>query len=851
MNQIETKTILAKLLATEDISIVHDPKMSTAAFDVKARTLYLPVWKEMSNDLYDLFIGHEVGHARNTPEEGWHDAVCDTPNLKAFYNIIEDARIERKIKAQYPGLTKSFHKGYQELFDKDFFGVKGRDLSKLPFVDRVNLHFKIGHLLGLKFTADEQNFLDRVAKTETWEDVKVLSLELADMSKAESEERQDELEPLQQELQDLLDELSEEQQGEPQRSDFGDQSSDEEGEEEESDEAGEGNSSSEDTDEDGNPKPGTPGGEQGEDETDDEYWDRKNEEYKEERAKRQAEYEKQKAKQEAEQKANNEYLEAREEAEKKQAKIEEEIKETKKMHDFLSQGGQKSITDDEFRLNEETLVQLDAQPIVYLTLPKRFKGDELVISMDNLYDWDKSIDLQKVTGTDYWDTQDVPKSEYKAIANGMYQEFIRNSNPIIASMAQQFEMKKAAASSKKNQTSKTGKLNEDKLWAYKLTEDLFHSTTMVPNGKNHGIIMYVDLSGSMQRSMAGTIEQMLNMALFCRKINIPFDVYGFSDRHSDGFYNDSGEWVEDTSGPFSQNKEVEKKILADTPNGEMILTNDGFRLVHLLSSTCKKSEFINAVSYLLLMKVGYNNYSRQWGGKDQSTYFGQIRNRYLSLGGTPLTNCVLSSFSMAERFQKKYNVEVLTTIFLTDGGATDQIVYRDHSRDSEETGKNGSSYVYNDQIAIKDGPVVTKLPSKESFSRYDGVSIHTMLEHYKRITGSTVINFHIVDGKKDAFHRECFSAAWMDGENSPRWVTRDWEQTTWKEILKDKFTLVTPTFGYNARFLIKGNKDLDVGNEELIVKSAKKGDLLRGFRNFNKTKKSSRTFLNKIIELVA
>ena len=171
-NQIEVKSVLAKLLATEDIDIVHDAKAPTAAFDVKNRKLYLPVWKNMSNSMYDLFIGHEVGHAHETPEEGWHDAVIDNPSLKAFYNIIEDARIERKVKERYPGLVKSFHRGYQELFDKDFFGVKGRDLTTLPFVDRVNLHFKIGHLLGLKFTETEQTFLDRVSKTETWADVK-------------------------------------------------------------------------------------------------------------------------------------------------------------------------------------------------------------------------------------------------------------------------------------------------------------------------------------------------------------------------------------------------------------------------------------------------------------------------------------------------------------------------------------------------------------------------------------------------------------------------------------------------------------------------------------------------------
>ena len=143
MNDINNKSVLAKLLAKEDITIVHDPKMPTAAFDVKNRNLYLPVFKKMSSDLYDLFIGHEVGHAHFTPEEGWHDAVCDNPSLKGFYNVIEDARIERKIKEMYPGLSSNFYKGYKELFDKDFFVIADKDVNKLPLVDRINIHFKL------------------------------------------------------------------------------------------------------------------------------------------------------------------------------------------------------------------------------------------------------------------------------------------------------------------------------------------------------------------------------------------------------------------------------------------------------------------------------------------------------------------------------------------------------------------------------------------------------------------------------------------------------------------------------------------------------------------------------------
>ena len=854
-NQIEVKSILAKLLATEDISVEHDAKAPTAAFDVKNRKLYLPMWKDMSNDMYDLFVGHEVGHAHETPEAGWHDTVIDNPSLKSFLNIIEDARIERKVKARYPGLVKSFHKGYQELFDKDFFGVKDRDLTKLPFVDRVNLHFKIGHLLGLKFTETEQNFLDRVAKTETWEDVELLANELADISKQEAEDRQDELEPLQQMMDDLMSQMEDAQDSQPEWDDYKpDHMKQQEAEEEEGEEGqgAEGNSEPEQDptkDEYGNPLPGTPGGGQGEDETEEEYLERNEKEWEAEQAKRQEERARRNAEWEAEDKAKELYAEDTKANEKSQEELKEQMEEVSKMKDFLDGEGQKSITDDEFRKNESELVDVDAQPIQYISPQKMFKAKDWIISMDKLYDWDKAIELKSIKqGDDYWDYNDVdvPSSELPAIGGKMYQEFVKETSPIIASMAQQFELRKAASANKKAREAKSGDLNEDKLWAYKLTEDLFQKNTIIPNGKNHGILMYVDLSGSMHRQMEGTLEQMMNMAMFCRKVNIPFDVYGFSNNRPHYDVNDE---PIDTS-PWSENKEMNRKTIQDMADGEILMNDKNFALVHMLSSTCKKSEFINAMSYLLLMKVGYQR-SRYYSdvATASNPYYGYITNEYFRLGGTPLNSAVIMATEVAKKFQKTYNVELLTTIFLTDGGATDGISFRQTEKDSED--RVGTGSVYGEQIAIKDGAVVTRLPSKTGYSRRDGVTTQTLLEHYKRVTGSKLINFHIVDGKRGEFHNEWQSDRWMDGKDTNHYESSSWLDTVWKDVLKNKFTVTTPKFGYDARFLLKGQKDLNVGTEELTVKSNKKGDLLRGFRNFNKNKKTSRTFLNQIIELVA
>ena len=133
--QNSNKDILAKLMATENITVLHK-KVPTAYFDVKNRTLVCPMLKDdMSSEMYDLFMGHEVGHALNTPVEGWHQSVSELgPVFKGYLNVIEDVRIEKEIKAKYPGLRRSFYKGYKELNNDNFFGLDGKDISKLNLI---------------------------------------------------------------------------------------------------------------------------------------------------------------------------------------------------------------------------------------------------------------------------------------------------------------------------------------------------------------------------------------------------------------------------------------------------------------------------------------------------------------------------------------------------------------------------------------------------------------------------------------------------------------------------------------------------------------------------------------------
>ena len=125
--QYEIKSQLAKLLATEDLVVEHK-KVETASFNIVSRVLTLPMWENTTEDVVDMLVSHEVGHALYTPNEEWYKEYEINPNV---VNVVEDARIEKLMKRRYEGISKTFYKGYTELHKEDFFSVKKKDISKL------------------------------------------------------------------------------------------------------------------------------------------------------------------------------------------------------------------------------------------------------------------------------------------------------------------------------------------------------------------------------------------------------------------------------------------------------------------------------------------------------------------------------------------------------------------------------------------------------------------------------------------------------------------------------------------------------------------------------------------------
>ena len=184
----EIKSQLAKLLATEDL-VVENRDVDTAQFNVGTRVLTLPLWKRASNTVYDLLVGHEVGHALFTPDEDWTEKI-DVP--QQFVNVCEDARIEKLMKRKYPGLAKTFYNGYNELNDQDFFELDGEDISSFNLADRANLYFKSCNLLPISFSTSEKPIIDLISKSETFNDTLSAAEALYSFCKQEQDRQQQE-----------------------------------------------------------------------------------------------------------------------------------------------------------------------------------------------------------------------------------------------------------------------------------------------------------------------------------------------------------------------------------------------------------------------------------------------------------------------------------------------------------------------------------------------------------------------------------------------------------------------------------------------------------------------------------
>lgn len=555
MTNIAKKSILARLLARENIT-VEQTNHHTAFFDVERRILGIPYWKDVGNDLYDLLVGHEIGHALHTPAAGWHESTAQIPGCpRSYINIVEDIRIEKLVLREFPGLLGSFMRGYQDLLDRDFFGIKDEDVNKLSFMNRLNILAKSRGLVDVKFSKKEQPYVDRAMAVETWDDVMASCRELYAFMKEELE---------------------------------------------------------------------------------------------------------------AARKAQEEAMEALKAA---GVKLPEALPEKIIITKGKGEGEPEPISKElkEAILNGEVEIEVDVDSFKEESEEENeeAEGDELpvtiktednpdVVETDSLFRSAIArslVDSVNTGGSTLYakgPTQAMANaitSQYEAVKKGRWKKvesadfptkkyirFISDVKDSVTVMVKEFEMRKTARRFARARQSTKGSLDVNVLHKYKFEDNLFKQVTHLDDDQSHGMMMMIDYSGSMGPILPKVIKQVLILATFCKRVNIPFEVYGFTN-------------------PYGVSSDFHTKVRAAKHDLTAVAMNNT-HLFKLIDSSMPKKVYEEAFK-ALFAQTGQNR--RSWMGSLET------------MGGTPLDTALLAMYHHIAAFKAKHNVQKMNFITLTDG----------------------------------------------------------------------------------------------------------------------------------------------------------------------------------------
>ena len=583
MQNQEVKGNLARLLATENLIVEHRV-VETASFDVDRRVLVLPIWN-VSSTVYNMLVGHEVGHALFTPNKDWGDLSIP----KSYINITEDARIEKLMKRKFPGLAKDFFKGYSQLNDQDFFDLQDTEIAKLNLIDRINLHYKVGSYQLIPFNDAEIGLRDAVGGTETFEEAVAIAEAIYEYERAKKEEEKVSSLAGKKDTEDLNIE------GIP-----GDSSSEKQGEE----------------------GPGAQS-EQQEESEEGEFEGKSNEDLLEE-------------------------LLGGDEAGDLDSKTDKAL-----AQNLAAQASKQE--QDRPKYLEVDSVDLKHHVIDPHTINKlshEYWGNAQFTDPNN----------------DFYRTLDF------SVVDAEYRKFKRECSREVNYLSKEFEMKKAASAYAREQIAKTGVLDTAKLHTYKFNDDIFKKVTVRKDGKNHGLIFLLDWSGSMAEYIHDTMKQLLSLCFFCRKSNIPFDVYAFVQ---DGQY-----------FPEQHNRD-DWKGRVDT-----FYVPDHFFLLNYLNNKLNSATFdkyardLWRVTYMYESRYGMMR--KQWDWTNPNPTPDAIPN-HLQLGGTPLNEAVACLQTIIPEFQARNKVEKVHVSILSDGEAA-------YSAQWVETEWNGKKQLHRSSI---------------------------------------------------------------------------------------------------------------------------------------------------------
>lgn len=452
-----------------------------------------------------------------------------------------------------------------------------------------------------------------------------------------------------------------------------------------------------------------------------------------------------------------------------------------------------SKTDKVFSQKLEELADTSTE-FNYYQLDEKFQCDYIVPF--------KTVIAETATTDEFLLESDTAKADLE--------KWKTDSSRVVNYLVKEFEMRKSATLYKRAQTSKVGSLDMKKVWGYKLNDDLFKRVTTIPAGKNHGMIFLLDWSGSMDPVLQDTVQQVMTLAMFCQRAQIPYQVFAFSSQYT---WDDPTRWSKMRDG------------LMNLPEKTLSNSVSDFALFELLSSKMRTAEFntmvrrLNAVWHMRRCKQGSYD-----------------------TGGTPLNEALSYLLTYIPKFISSNNIEKMTLITLTDGEGSALHARGRHTLDDYRMDTSLSTYRKIKQKHFLQDPITKKT---YPITRYSNTQTEAILKMIKDRTGIKSVGFYVSPNNR-RYLQSAITSNLPDFTGSVYTMIDEMR----KSFRDDGFYSMRGT-GRDDLFVIP-QSSLKVDDVEISVSEKQTAkQIARHFTKVMAGKKTSRILLNQFIGYVA
>ena len=455
----------------------------------------------------------------------------------------------------------------------------------------------------------------------------------------------------------------------------------------------------------------------------------------------------------------------------------------------------------------QNLNKSDSVQNEYFELPK-VSVDHIIIDNAHIHksivnEWNEQI--QRRESNKYTDPDcDIAQLTRDSLngARKEFKDFKRSAQKEVNYLVKEFEMKKSASAYARAATSRTGILDTTKLHTFRYNEDLFKKVTTLPDGKNHGLVFILDWSGSMNSVMLDTIKQLYNLIWFCRKIQIPFEVYAFTNCYPN---------------PNVETSYQVKEGVAQLDESFSLMN----LLTHKVNSKTLESQMENIYLVARAVSWSFSNYYNVPLG--------------MGLSGTPLNETLVCLHEILPQFKRENKLEKVQCVILTDGEAHPLRFHREFTRTWNDQCDTymGTSYV-GDNCILRDRKTGHTYTFDSNVFSMTDVLLQNLRDKFSDVN---FIGFRILPPREASY----FARRYMGYGDELEKTMKVWRKEKAFAIKKSGYHVY---FGLSAQAL-----DSDGSFE--VKEDATKTDIKRAFFKSLKGKKMNKKILSEFIEFVA